>query len=255
MYFTAQDGVRLYYEDRGANGDTVVMVHGAAGSGMSFDPLAQQLRNDFRVITVDLRGMSRSQRVEDVSATAWCDDTIGILDSAGVQAFHLVGCSLGARIGGRIARDYPNRVRTLAVDAPLLSATSGASASLNRRFEDLDHAKPEDLEKWQRYHGETWRDAVRFYGRVRNKPDLQEHLTISPWLASLTVPTLISRGGIDDVVHPLDHCIEWHRAHPKSSWLWIAPGIRFSLTQRCPAEYAAHYRRFVTHASELSRSE
>ncbi|MFC0862335.1 alpha/beta fold hydrolase [Sphaerimonospora cavernae] len=247
MYFTAQDGVRLHFDDRGS-GEPVVMIHGAAGSGMSFDALAEHLRRDFRVVTVDLRGLSRSDRVETIGATAWCDDTVGIADFLGLDTFHLVGCSLGARIAGRIARDNADRVKSLSVDAPLLSVTRDGGSSLNRRFEDLDHAAPEDLEKWQRYHGDDWRGAVSFYGRVRNDPGLQTHLTIRPWLPELTLPTLITRGCIDDSVHPLAHCIEWHSAHP-ASWLWIAPGTRFSLTQRLPAEFADIYRRFVAEAT------
>lgn len=247
MYFTAQDGVRLHFDDRGS-GQPVVMIHGAAGSGMSFDPLADELKGDFRVVTVDLRGLSRSDRVDSLAPTAWCDDVVGIADSLGLDRFHLVGCSLGARIGGRIARDNAGRILSLAVDAPLLSVAQGASSSLNRRFEDLDHATPEDLEKWQRYHGADWRRAVSFYGQVRNDPDLQDHLTIRPWLAELTMPTLITRGDIDDTVHPLAHCIDWHGAHP-ASWLWIAPGTSFSLTQRRPAEYADIYRRFAAEAT------
>lgn len=243
MYVTAPDGVRLYFDDRGS-GEPVVMIHGAAGSGKSFDPLAEELQRDFRVVTVDLRGLSRSDRVEDITATAWCDDTVAVADFLGLDSFHLVGCSLGARIGGRIARDHPDRVATLAVDAPLLAVAQNASNSLNRRFEDFEHATAEDLEKWQRYHGDDWRRAVSFYGRVRNDPGLQDHLTIRPWLSSLTLPTLITRGDVDDAVHPLAHCIEWHAAHP-TSWLWIAPGTGFSLTQRRAVEFAGIYRRFL----------
>lgn len=247
VYFTAQDGVRLYFDDRGG-GAPVVMIHGAAGSGMSFDPLAERLQCDFRVVTVDLRGLSRSDRVEAVTQTAWCDDTIAIADFLGLDSFHLVGCSLGARVAARITRDNAGRVTSLSVDAPLLSVTQTASSSLNRRFEDPDNATPEDLEKWQRYHGADWRGAVTFYGRVRNDPALQDHLTVRPWLSELTLPTLITRGDLDDAVHPLAHCAEWHEAHP-SSWLWIAPGAGFSLTQRRPAEFAQIYRRFVAEAT------
>lgn len=247
MYFTAQDGVRLHFDDRGT-GAPVVMIHGAAGSGMSFDRLATCLQDDFRVVTVDLRGLSRSDRVEAISPTAWCDDTVAIADFLGLDTFHLVGCSLGARVAGRITHDNADRITTLSVDAPLLSVAQTASSTLNRRFEDLDNATSDDREKWQRYHGDEWRRAVSFYGRVRNDPQLQEHLTIRPWLSELALPTLITRGDIDDAVHPLAHCTEWHAAHP-ASWLWIAPGTGFSLTQRCPDAYAEVYRRFVAEAA------
>jgi pimeloyl-ACP methyl ester carboxylesterase len=247
VYVTADDGVRLHVDDRGA-GPPVVMIHGAAGSGMSFDRLAACLHHDFRTVTVDLRGLSRSDRVEAVTPTAWCDDAVAIADFLGLEAFHLVGCSLGARIGARIARDHRERVLSLSVDAPLLSVAATASSSLNRRFEDLDNATPDDRQKWQRYHGEDWRHAVSFYGRVRNDAGLQTHLTVRPWLAELDLPTLITRGDIDDPVHPLAHCAEWHAAHP-ASWLWIAPSTGFSLTQSRPEEFAGLYRRFVAEAT------
>jgi pimeloyl-ACP methyl ester carboxylesterase len=247
VYFTAHDGVRLYFDERGS-GAPVVMIHGAAGSGMSFDPLVARLQNEFRTVTVDLRGLSRSDRVDEISPTAWCDDTVAIADSLGLADFHVVGCSLGARVGARIARDYPARVTSLAVDAPLLSVTAGAGTSLSRRFEDLDNVAPDDLERWQRYHGADWRAAVSFYGRVRNDPRLQAHLTVEPWLSELRLPTLITRGDVDDLVHPLAHCTEWHSAHP-TSWLWIAPATGFSLTQRQPEAFAGVYRRFVAEAA------
>jgi pimeloyl-ACP methyl ester carboxylesterase len=126
----------------------------------------------------------------------------------------------------------------------LLSVSATAGSSLNRRFDDLDNATPEDLEKWQRYHGADWRRAVSFYGRARNNSELQTHLTVRPWLSDLTLPTLITRGDVDDAVHPLRHCVEWHAAHP-ASWLWIAPGTGFSLTQRRPDAFADIFRRFV----------
>jgi pimeloyl-ACP methyl ester carboxylesterase len=247
VHLTAEDGVRLYFDDRGA-GEPVVMIHGAAGSGMSFDRLARCLETDFRVLTVDLRGLSRSDRVEAISATAWCDDTVAIADSLGLRAFHLVGCSLGARIAARIAHDSADRVISLTVDAPLLSVSAAAGSSLNRRFEDLDNATSEDLEKWTRYHGDDWRRAVSFYGRARGNAALQAHLTVRPWLSDLTVPTLITRGDVDDAVHPLAHCTEWHAAHP-AWWLWIAPGTGFSLTQRRPEAFADIFRRFVAEAT------
>lgn len=243
MYLKAHDGVRLYYDDRGS-GPPVVMIHGAAGSGMSFDGLVDCLHDDFRTVTLDLRGLSRSDRVDTVSATAWCDDTVAIVDALGIQKFHLVGCSLGARIAARIAHDHASRVITLAVDAPLLSVAEAASSWLNRRFEDLDSATPDDLTRWQRFHGEDWRRAVSFYGRARNNLDLQAHLTVRSWLQELRLPTLITRGDVDDAVHPLAHCSEWHTANP-ASWLWIEPATGFSLTQRRPEAFANVYRRFV----------
>ena len=69
-------------------------------------------------------------------------------------------------------------------------------------------------------------------------------MTLRPYLSSITLPTLITRGDIDDAVHPLAHAIEWHAAHP-SSWLWIAPGTAFSAAQNQAAAFARVFSAFV----------
>jgi pimeloyl-ACP methyl ester carboxylesterase len=240
---TTSDGVHVYYEDVGT-GPAVLLVHGAASSGRAFDDLTSYLSDQFRVIRIDLRGLGRSERVTSVSATAWCDDVVALLDHLGLPTAHFAGCSLGARIVGRIAFSHRDRVTSLTVDAPLLAVEKSANRQLNTRFSDFDHASEEDIARWQRFHGDDWRDAVSFYRRARSRPDLQEYLTLRPHLSLLDLPTLITRGDVDDDIHPLAHAIEWHRAHP-NSWLWVAPSTRFSLMQHRPKEFSSIFTDFV----------
>jgi pimeloyl-ACP methyl ester carboxylesterase len=243
VFFATADGLRLFYEEHGS-GEPVLLLHGAAGSARAFDALVPHLASRFRSITADLRGLGRSDRVEAVGPSTWCDDAVALLDHLGVDRAHLVGCSLGARIAGRIALDHRERVASLSVDAPLLAVSRFADSQLDRRFSDLDHSSAEDVARWQRFHGPDWKAVVAFYGRTRRDPALQEHLTLRPRLGELELPTLITRGDVDDDVHPLAHAFEWHKAHP-SSWLWIAPGTGFSLSQQRPAEFAKIFAAFV----------
>ncbi|HTC23701.1 MAG TPA: alpha/beta hydrolase [Gemmatimonadales bacterium] len=243
MYFTAEEKVQIYYEDVGS-GAPVVMIHGAATSSKVYDGLASRMVAQFRCIRLDLRGLGRSDRVDAVSPTAWCDDTMALMDHLGIDKAHLLGCSLGARIAGRLVLDHPGRFETLTVDAPLVAVATAASSRLNTRFSNLDNPDPTDRRRWQNFHGADWREAVSFYFRARNDPALQEHLTLRPHLSSITLPTLITRGDIDDDVHPLSHTIEWHAARP-SSWLWIAPGTAFSAAQNQAAAFARVFGAFV----------
>lgn len=243
MFFNTDDGVQVHYDDVGA-GPPVVLIHGAAGAARAFDELVSHLIDQFRAITIDLRGLGRSERVSSVSSTAWCDDVIALLDYRGIDSAHFVGCSLGARIAGRLALDHRARLTSLCVDAPILSIDTSASAQLNTRFSDIDNASAEDVARWRLFHGDDWPQVVQFYGDARNNPDLQSHLTLRPRLAELDLPTLITRGDIDDRVHPLSHAVEWHDAHP-SSWMWIAPDTGFSLMQRRPKEFAMVFARFA----------
>jgi pimeloyl-ACP methyl ester carboxylesterase len=247
MYFTAEQGVRIYYDDVGS-GAPVVMIHGAATSGMVYDGLTSRMVARFRCIRLDLRGLGRSDRVDAVSPTTWCDDTIALMDHLGVERAHLLGCSLGARIAGRLVLDHPGRFETLTVDAPLVAVAESANSRLNTRFSNLDNPAPVDRRRWQNFHGADWRQAVSFYFRARNDPALQEHLTLRPHLSSIALPTLVTRGDIDDDIHPLSHAIEWHAARP-SSWLWIAPGTPFSAAQNQAAAFARVFGGFIDRAT------
>jgi len=247
MYFTAEEKVQIYFDDVGS-GAPVVMIHGAATSSKVYDGLASRMVAQFRCIRLDLRGLGRSDRVDAVSATAWCHDTLALMDHLGIEKAHLLGCSLGARIAGRLALDHRERFQSLTVDAPLIAVAQTANSALNTRFTNLDNPAPVDRVRWQNFHGADWREAVSFYFRARNDPALQEHLTLRPHLASIDLPTLITRGDIDDDVHPLSHAIEWHAARP-SSWLWIAPGTAFSAAQNQAAAFARIFRRFAEHSA------
>jgi pimeloyl-ACP methyl ester carboxylesterase len=248
MDLQAKDGVRLYFDDVGS-GPPVVMVHGAATSAKTYDGLTSRLVARFRCIRLDLRGLGRSDRVDAVSPTAWCDDTLALMDHLALDRAHIIGCSLGARIAGRLVLDHPDRFDTLTVDAPLVAVAQAANTQLNTRFTNLDDPAPVDRIRWQNFHGEDWRAAVSFYFRARNDPALQEHLTLRPHLAEITLPTLITRGDLDDNVHPLAHAVEWHSACPTTSWLWIAPGAAFSAAQNRAAEFSEVFGAFVDHAS------
>ena len=243
MNFTTTDGVRLHYDDVGS-GPAVVMVHGAATSARTYDGLVSRLAADFRCVRLDLRGLGRSDRVEAVSPTAWCDDVIALMNHVGLERVHLLGCSLGARIVGRVALEAPDRALSLTADAPLLAVRSAANSRLNSRFSDPAQASVYDITRWKMFHGDDWQDAVRFFFRARNEPALQEYLTLRPHLSDLRLPTLVTRGDIDDDVHPLSHAIEWHTAQP-SSWLWIAPGCAFSAAQNRAADFASIFTAFI----------
>src|SRR5258708_40159048 len=141
MYFTAEEKVQIYYDDVGS-GVPVVMIHGAATSSKVYDGLTSRMVAQFRSIRLDLRGLGRSDRVDTVSPTAWCDDTMALMDHLGIDKAHLLGCSLGARIAGRLVLDHPGRFETLTVDAPLVAVADAASSPLNNRFSKLDNTEP-----------------------------------------------------------------------------------------------------------------
>jgi pimeloyl-ACP methyl ester carboxylesterase len=98
-FIATDDGVKIYYEDRG-QGKTIVFVHGWTGTGRTnFGFQASYLRSKFRVITYDLRGHGASDRPEHgLAMTRFAQDLEQVMDALDVKDVTLVGWSMGAHI-------------------------------------------------------------------------------------------------------------------------------------------------------------
>lgn len=132
MPFAETNGQRLYYVDSDPEGrrPPVVLVHGFLMDHRMFDPIADALRRDFRVIRYDTRGFGRTPwdgRPFDFYDAA--RDCAGLLDHLGLERAVIGGMSRGGYMALRFALLLPERVRALvlmstraAVDAPEIHA-------------------------------------------------------------------------------------------------------------------------------------
>ena len=145
--------------------------------------------------------------------------------------------------------DHPERFETLTVDAPGCRRGGwGREFSAEHQVQQPYNPAPTDRAAGRTSTGPTGgRPSPSTSGRGTILA-LQEHLTLRPYLSSIDLPTLITRGDIDDDVHPLSHAIEWHAARP-SSWLWIAAGTAFSAAQNQAAAFARVFSAFVEHSA------
>ena len=127
-------GIDLAYESLGdEDAIPVVLIMGAGGQLIHWRKrfCSQLVARGLRVIRFDNRDAGLSTHVSDapepnimaalggdVSSAAYtlsdmADDTVGLLDSLGIQSAHLVGASLGGAIAQTVAIEHGNRVRSL----------------------------------------------------------------------------------------------------------------------------------------------
>ncbi len=95
---SADDGVKLYYEETGS-GTPVVFVHEFAGNHRSWEPQVRHFSRRYRCITYNARGYPPSDvpvDVESYSQARARDDIRCVLDALGIQRAHIVGLSMGA---------------------------------------------------------------------------------------------------------------------------------------------------------------
>src|SRR6516225_2248232 len=92
--------VNLYYTIRGA-GPMLLILQGGAGNADGAEDLANQLSEDFTVITYDRRGLSRSKPIqaEPYEIAAHADDAARLIASLSEEPVFVFGSSIGALIG------------------------------------------------------------------------------------------------------------------------------------------------------------
>jgi pimeloyl-ACP methyl ester carboxylesterase len=106
------NGARLYYEVHG-RGPAVLFVHGSGGHHAAWWQQVTALRDDYTVITMDLRGFGCSRWDGGHDSAAFPGDIIAVLDAVaadgGPGRAVLVGQSIGAAAALRAALDRPDR--------------------------------------------------------------------------------------------------------------------------------------------------
>lgn len=114
-FATADDGVRLYFEEAGT-GDPLVFVHEFAGDHRSFEPQVRFFSRRYRCITFAARGYPPSDVPDDVERYGQkiaAADIIAVLDAAKIERAHIVGLSMGAFATLHAGLDFPERAFSL----------------------------------------------------------------------------------------------------------------------------------------------
>lgn len=92
----------LAYTDQG-QGPVVVLLHGLFGSSGNLGQTANDLVADHRVISLDLPGHGLSAWLEDYAHESMASAILNTLSSLDLNAFQLIGHSLGGKIGMQLA--------------------------------------------------------------------------------------------------------------------------------------------------------
>ena len=111
------DGVDLAWDSVG-QGPPLLLVHGSALSKAIWRGFGytKAFRENYRVVTMDLRGHGRSAKPTQAASYTMemlTADVLAVLDAAGVGAAHYGGYSVGARIAFALAATAPQRMLSL----------------------------------------------------------------------------------------------------------------------------------------------
>lgn len=242
--FDTIKGEHVHFRDEGS-GPAVLLLHGISSSLHTWDDWTQELKNDFRVLRLDLPGFGLTGPVSsrDYSQEMFTDFIADFLDSRGVDTCYLVGNSMGGGIACVFAIRYPERVKKLVlVDAaayrepgqvPTLAFRLGRTPILKHLMRYLT---PRSLvEKSVR---EVYADSSKITPSLLNRYDamllapgnreaLIDRLNQAPepdWdLTKIHQPTLLIWGA-EDAWIPVAHVDSFQRDLPDTEKI-IYPGV------------------------------
>ncbi|MEM7333642.1 MAG: alpha/beta hydrolase [Chloroflexota bacterium] len=125
------DGIKIVYDAVG-HGEPIILLHGGGGDNsrkMWHEyGYVDQLKTEFTVITIDMRGFGASDKPTDKSAysiSQMCHDVLAVADDCGVEQFSLWGYSFGGNIG-RFLANRSDRVRqAIIIGIPMGLAAQG----------------------------------------------------------------------------------------------------------------------------------
>ena len=150
MRMTMDDGVALEVTHAGS-GPGLLLVHGFGGAKEDFADHVDALAARHRVVTFDHRGHGESDKPSepsDYSLDRMADDILAVADGLGLDAFRLLGHSMGGMVARRVVLAQPARIDALV----LMDTSPGPIPGLDPDLADLaagimldqgkDHLKP-----------------------------------------------------------------------------------------------------------------
>lgn len=155
-------GSHIYYNEFGT-GTPLLFLHGNTASSMMFSEIAQEYKDDYKVILIDFLGHGKSDRLQRFPADLWfyeAQQVISFLRNKNYSKVNIIGSSGGALVAINVALEAPNIVDKVIADSfegekPLKLFTQNVR-------HDREISKQDDNEKifYYNMHGADWEQVI-----------------------------------------------------------------------------------------------
>lgn len=241
---------------------TVLLIHGFPLDRTIWEPQAQVLGNQYRVITPDLRGFGQSQATPPpYSMDTYVDDLRALLDHLGVHRAVVGGLSMGGYVTFSFYRKHPDRVLGLILvdtkagpdtpegkqgrdDMADLARREGAQAVADRMLPKLyapatyEH-NPALIERTRHMMEAASVDGiVGALKAMRDRPDS------TPLLSQIRVPSLVIVGQ-EDALTPVSEAQKMAE-HMPGAHLEVIPGAGHLSSLEQPEAVTRTLRTFLS---------
>ena len=109
-------GVEIHYEQRGAAGPQVLLLHGWGCSCRHFDPILADMEKDYRLTAIDFPAHGESGRPpEPWGVREFAECTREVMEQLGIAPCDVIAHSFGGRVALYLAAEHPELVRRLVI--------------------------------------------------------------------------------------------------------------------------------------------
>ena len=113
------NGVEINLLDVGKGDPTLVFLHYWGGSSRTWRPVIAELFTTNRCVAIDFRGWgSSSKNVGSYDLQTLADDVRSVIDRLALEAFVIVGHSMGGKVAQLVAAQQPPKLKQLILVAP-----------------------------------------------------------------------------------------------------------------------------------------
>jgi 3-oxoadipate enol-lactonase len=119
MPFATNKGVRLHWDESGT-GTPVVLVMGHWYSSALWYPVRDALAAEHRVIWYDNRGTGETDASTGFSLEDMVQDTLTVMDAAGIEKAHIFGVSMGGGIVLDLGLHFPERALSVILGCTMI---------------------------------------------------------------------------------------------------------------------------------------
>ena len=150
------DGDRLFYEVAG-RGPALLFLHAGITDRRMWETEFERFSGDHLVACFDARGFGRSSA--HTRPFLRCEDTLAVMNAAGIDRAALVGCSLGGRTALEVCVTAPDRVSGLVLIAAVLRGHEWSADMRRYEEEEDDLFERADLDELVEINLRTWVDG------------------------------------------------------------------------------------------------
>lgn len=242
MAKTKINSININYKIEG-EGFPIIFIHGLSDNLNFWKPLTQKLKNQYQVISLDLRGHGESEK-GDKKATieSYQEDLYELLKQLKIEKVAIVGLSLGGNVALEFAVKHPEMTSNLII----MSTFSEFNHHLKHTFKSFKNALEINYEEFFntiikycyteefiKEHKEVLVEVCKNNAKVANIQGIMNGIDagtkffITNDLKKINVPTLVIAGE-DDELTPVHTQKKLHK-HIKDSKFYVLKNTKHNV--------------------------